>query len=123
MKTGTYFGILMMMVGLSTIANAQQGTRKQQPDAQQQKKLQHGHYRKALGVDSIKAAQVLQVQDSYKAALKALMADTSVNLEGRRAKVKALIEAKNHKLGQLLTPAQQQKLIPTTERVPAGTKQ
>ncbi|MNL75091.1 hypothetical protein D3C87_2008390 [compost metagenome] len=63
------------------------------------------------------------VQSNYKMALRAIMADTSLKVEGRRAKVKALIDGKNQQLRGLLTPAQQEKIIPTTEREPAKTKQ
>ncbi|TKC60160.1 hypothetical protein FBD94_14695 [Pedobacter hiemivivus] len=85
----------------------------------QRKKQERNYYRKSLGVDSVKAAQVSQVQNAYKAALNIIVADTSLNEAARRTRISALMEVKNQKLRGLLSPAQQEKIIPGTERLPA----
>jgi hypothetical protein len=56
------------------------------------------------------------------------MADASIDEATKRARIKALIDAKNQRHQALLTPAQQTKIIPTTEREttvkqPVGKKQ
>jgi hypothetical protein len=94
----------------------------QKPDSLKlrQARQQHTFYRKALQVDSAKAQRVSQIQDSYKAGMNRLMADTGLNEAGRRAKVKVLMDAKNQQLRLILSPAQQAKIIPTTEREQAS---
>ena len=86
-----------------------------------QKRGQVNFYRKSLAVDSAKAEQVAQVQESYKKALGLVVADTALNEEGRRAKIGQLIVEKNRRLRLLLNVSQQQKLIPSTEREPVKT--
>ncbi|MCD0487345.1 hypothetical protein LPB86_03835 [Pedobacter sp. MC2016-14] len=81
-------------------------------------------YRSSLQVDSAKADKVGQIQASYKAGMNQAIADTSLNDAAKRARIKALMDAKNQQLRLLLSPAQQAKMIPTTEReqaVPAKT--
>ncbi|MDT3403603.1 hypothetical protein [Mucilaginibacter terrae] len=79
---------------------------------------QRMYYRQSLHIDSAKAQQVAQVQDEYKAGLNALMAETGLSQEQRKQRVKALMQEKNRKLKTMLTPEQQAKIIPTTERTP-----
>lgn len=88
----------------------------------QRQKLERNYYRKNLGIDSVKALQVSQVQNTYKSALKAVVADTSLNELAKRARIGELMEIKNRKLRSMLSPAQQEKIIPSTERMPAQTK-
>lgn len=128
MKTGIYLYVLLTMIIIGIRVNSYgQEIKKDNPAVaaeQQRQKQERNFYRKTLQVDSLKANQVSQVQDAYKAGLKAIIADTSLNEAARRAKINALMEAKNQKLRGLLSPAQQEKIIPTTERMPAKpTKQ
>lgn len=71
--------------------------------------------KRTLQLDSAKADQVAQVQQNYKDALGKVVADSTLGMEGRREKIRQLIEDKNRRLKLLLSPAQQQKLIPGTE--------
>ncbi|MDT3403738.1 hypothetical protein [Mucilaginibacter terrae] len=104
------------------------GQKSQQQDAQQLRKQQlrqdssmrrqRQYYRQSLHVDSVKAQQVSQVQDEYKAGLNAVMADAGLNEEQKKQKIKTLMQEKNRKLKSMLTPEQQAKIIPSTERTP-----
>ena len=76
---------------------------------------QQNFYRRVLLVDSVKAQKVSLIQDNYKAEINKLVADTGLNEAGRRAKIKVLMNAKNQQLRLILNPAQQAKIIPTTE--------
>nr|WP_121271546.1 hypothetical protein [Pedobacter schmidteae] len=127
MKPSLYFTILLLMltgVTFSVSAQEQKNAKPTVMTEMQRQRQERNFYRKTLQVDSLKAAQVSQVQDSYKTALKAVIADTSLNEAAKRVKIKALMETKNQKLRGFLTPAQQEKIIPGTERMPAkATKQ
>lgn len=79
-------------------------------------KEQRIYYSKNLLIDSAKAEQVLAIQGSYKKGVSLVIADSSLSETGRHAKIQLLIRDKNRKLRSLLTPEQQQKIIPTTER-------
>lgn len=81
-----------------------------------QQKENRNYYRKALQVDSVKAEKVSQIQAIYKAGINQLMADTSLNDAVKRVRIKSLMDAKNQQLRLLLSPTQQAKIIPTTER-------
>lgn len=118
MRTLQYFSLLLF--GIVTMCT--NGYAQQKPSNQQkQKQEQRNFYRKTLQVDSVKADQVSQVQDNYKQEMKAIVADTSLNETARRARIQAVIEGKNQRLKQLLNPAQQEKIIPATERQPVAT--
>lgn len=122
MKLVCHFSFLFLMLTGMVFNSYGQEQKNQKQDASiaaQRQKQERNYYRKSLGVDSVKAAQVAQVQNSYKAALNLIVADTSLNEAARRAKIGALMEVKNQKLKGLLSPAQQEKIIPTTERMPA----
>lgn len=126
MKPSLYFtALLFMLTGMTFNVSAQeQKNAKPAATEMQRQRQERNFYRKTLQVDSVKATQVSQVQDSYKTALKAVIADTSLNEAAKRVKIKALMETKNQKLRGLLSPAQQEKIIPGTERMPANaTKQ
>ena len=88
----------------------------QQQDERTKERQQHNYYRNTLQVDSVKADQVMQVQNNYKRELNTVMADSSLNEQAKRVKIDALIKGKNRQLRKLLSPAQQEKIIPTTER-------
>lgn len=81
-----------------------------------QVRQQQNFYRSSLQVDSAKADKVSQIQDNYKAGMNQAMADTSLNDAAKRVRIKNLMDAKNQQLRLLLGPAQQAKMIPTTER-------
>jgi hypothetical protein len=81
----------------------------------EEKRLQRDHFRRDLGLDSAKAEQVLKIQTEYKTGMRALEADTSIGDAGKQAKKLLLVGEKNRKLKLLLSPSQQQKLIPTSE--------
>lgn len=105
----------------SSLASAQLrsdslGVNQRMPDAKEQERHQLGFYRNSLKVDSSKATAVMKVQTEYKAGMKALEADNSLNTETRRARIRALMDERNRKLGTLLTAEQQRKIIPSTER-------
>lgn len=102
---------------------AKVGSRLEAPrDAVGRKKFERDHYRRSLGVDSVKAEQLQKVHSDYKSGVGRVMADTSLNDAGKRAAIDRLIQLKNSQLEKLLTPAQQSKVIPTTERKRTDTK-
>ncbi|TCC99447.1 hypothetical protein [Pedobacter hiemivivus] len=120
MRTRLYFTFLIL-IGV-TFNNYGQEQKRPKQDASivaQRQKQEQNYYRKSLGVDSVKATQIAQVQSSYKAALSIIVVDTSLNEAAKRTKIGALMDVKNRKLRGLLNPAQQEKIIPTTERMPA----
>ncbi|MBE9599469.1 hypothetical protein [Pedobacter sp. MC2016-24] len=116
MRKFQYFSLLLFGITVMYTSSFAQ----QKPTEQlRQKQQQRNFYRKTLQVDSAKAEQVAQVQDNYKQALKAIIADTSLNETARRARIEAAIAGKNQRLKQLLNPAQQARIIPTTELTPS----
>lgn len=126
MKFRIYIGLLLLVVTSFSLNSKAQESIKEHPiqvELTKQKRDHRNFYRTSLKIDSAKAEQVLQVQETYKSNLKAISADSSLNIDNRRAKIKQLIDAKNQNLQRLLTPAQLEKLIPTTEREPAKVKQ
>jgi hypothetical protein len=115
MKLNLYIGTLLVITCFSLNSYGQQ--------KEGQKQQQRNFYRKTLQVDSVKAEQIAEAQDTYKESLKAVMTDTTLNEGAKRQKIKILMENKNQKLKRLLNVEQQQKLIPTTERtVPKATE-
>lgn len=121
MKTKLYLTVLLL-AGLNLNSYAQENTKKAVTDIQKQQIQQRNFYRKTLQVDSAKADQVALVQSNYKAALHTIMIDTSLREEGRKNKIKTLVDSKNQQLRQLLSPAQLEKIIPAAEREPAKVK-
>ena len=116
MKKNKYPSILLVIL-ISIFYN--KGAFAQKIDVEQAKmqKQQALFYRKSLLLDSVKADQVSQVQAEYKSKLIFLMSDTSLNGAVRKAKTQMLMENKNQELKKLLTPAQQEKIIPLSERI------
>ena len=94
---------------------AHQGMAQQKPLASAKDHLRN-FYRQTLQLDSVKAEQVAQIQDSYKADMKLAMGDSLLTVEGRRNKFQTLMEQKNQQLRKILSPAQQEKMIPHSER-------
>lgn len=79
------------------------------------RKIRPEFYRKSIGMDSVKAAQVAAVQDAYKASLQIIERDSSLNDETRRDRVRQLMLERNGKLRDILSTEQQSKVIPSTE--------
>lgn len=102
---------------LTHFANAQEKPQqvKRPSSPTEEKRLQRDHFRRELGIDSVKAEQILKIQTEYKTGMKALEADTSLGEAGRNSKKNLLVTEKNRKLKLLLSPGQQRKLIPTSE--------
>jgi hypothetical protein len=69
-----------------------------------------------LGVDSVKAKQIGAIQEEYKAGMGRLNTNTTLTETQRHQAVDSLMRRKNAKLSTLLTPEQQAKIIPSTER-------
>jgi hypothetical protein len=86
----------------------------QQQDSLKQKQVKY--FSRILTVSQDTAKQVTTIMYTYKEGVKKVVADAALIEEVKRAKIDSLIEEKNKKLELLLTPAQQAKIIPTTER-------
>ncbi|MDP4240346.1 MAG: hypothetical protein Q8904_12840 [Bacteroidota bacterium] len=86
----------------------------QQQDSLKQKQIKF--YSRVLTVGQETATQVASIMDTYKEGVKKVVADATLTEDARRAKIDELIDEKNKKFELLLTPAQQAKIIPTTER-------
>lgn len=120
MKASIYiFFLVLMGMGVNSFGQDQKRKQSVLSELQRQKQQQQNYYRKTLQVDSVKAKEVSAVQDAYKSALKVVIADTSLNEAARRVRIGELMEIKNRKLRSMLSPAQQEKIIPTTERMPS----
>lgn len=113
MKAQTYLKVIML-ISITCLAMSSYGQDKELQKAKQQ---QRNFYRQSLQLDSVKAEQVAQIQESYKTSLKLVMADSTLNEAGRRVKVQGLMGEKNQQLRKLLNPAQQEKMIPSSERL------
>ena len=122
-----FLTILALITLTVTVSYSQQrpdSLRKaQQRNPENDKQKMQAFYKRSLKVDSAKAEQVSKIMESYKAGMNALQADPSLTYEARRTRIKALMEEKNKKLKAILTPEQQVRIIPGTERDPSrGTK-
>ncbi|PWG78022.1 hypothetical protein [Pararcticibacter amylolyticus] len=96
------------------------GARQRVLSVSDQKLSQFNHYRRTLKGDSAKAEQVNKVQSEYKESMKALETDKSLSQEARIARIKTLIAERNRMLESFLSPEQQAKIIPSTERGPVN---
>ncbi|TKC60289.1 hypothetical protein FBD94_15400 [Pedobacter hiemivivus] len=114
-KLQIYF-LFLLLTGIAFNSYGQQGGEKKESVDVQRQKQQRNYYRKTLQLDSLKAQQVAEIQDSYKAALKLVVSDTGLNIVAKRARISTLIDSKNLKLQKVLSPEQLDKVIPTTER-------
>src|SRR5689334_7503033 len=122
MKLPIYFSfLLLILTGTALNGYGQEPKRQQQGDSiiRQRQKAEQNYYQKNLGIDSAKAVLVARIQEGYKAALKLIVADTGLNEAAKRARINAIMENKNQKLRGVLNPAQQERIIPTTERMPS----
>ncbi|KHJ39513.1 hypothetical protein PBAC_00200 [Pedobacter glucosidilyticus] len=86
----------------------------QEPDSL--KSNQAKHISKELAIPQEKAEKVTQIMDAYKSQAKAVLANTALSKQQISRQMAALIAEKNQKLGQILTEAQMDKIVPTTER-------
>jgi hypothetical protein len=109
MKT-YFFLISLLFVSLLSVSNSYA----QKQDSLKQKQLQY--YTKTLSISHDSSKLVVTIMDSYKESVKKVIADVTLTEEVKRVKIDDLIAEKNKKLELLLTPAQQAKIIPSTER-------
>ena len=91
----------------------------QQQDSLKQKKI--NYLTKVLSTDQQTAKQVASIMDTYKVSVKQVITDATLSEDARRVKINGLIEEKNKKLALFLSPTQQAKIIPTTERKQSQT--
>ena len=105
---------IAFLLGISAAQSQEKQERKAPVNGPRDRQAQF--YRRSLGVDSAKASAVAGIQSAYKSGMAVLLRDSSLTDDGRRARVRELMEAKNSELRKILSPAQQEKVIPTTER-------
>ena len=86
----------------------------QQQDSLKQKQI--NYFSRVLNASRDTAKQVTTIMDTYKESAKKVIVDATLSEEAKRVKIDGLIDEKNKKLEMLLSPAQQAKIIPTTER-------
>lgn len=86
------------------------------PTLVQQKQLEHEFYKRQLKGDSVKAQKVQTIMESYKAEMRAVEKDVTLNTEAKRGKFQSLIEDKNQKLEAILNPQELEKFVPPSER-------
>jgi len=91
----------------------------QQQDSLKQKKI--NYLTKVLSTDQQTAKQVASIMDTYKVNVKQVITDATLSEDARRVKINGLIEEKNKKLALFLSPTQQAKIIPSTERKQSQT--
>jgi hypothetical protein len=89
---------------------------KQGNDRDSLRRKMAGFYSRQLKLDTARSAQVARIMEDYKTAAKQLTARTDVTDLQKRSMGEQLIADKNRKLAPLLSPDQQAKMIPTTER-------
>jgi hypothetical protein len=104
--------ISLFFVSILSINNSY--AQKQKQDNLNQKKIKFNS--KVLTVGQDTAKQIAAIMYTYKESVKKVIADATLSEETRRAQIDVLIEEKNKKFERLLTPAQLEKIIPTTER-------
>lgn len=81
-----------------------------------QKARLSAYYQRLSGINEAKSIKVAEIQMEYKAGLYAVMKDKSLNETARQEKYQALKATKNRRLETILTPVEQQKVIPSNER-------
>lgn len=81
-----------------------------------------GYIRRLLKTDSATAAKVSEIRDNYKAAMKQVIGNDSLNDQQKRRMIDSLMDVKNRQLEELLPEEQRNLLIPTTERKPTWKK-
>ena len=87
----------------------------QQQDSLKQKLIKF--YSKMLTTNPDTAKLVATIMDTYKESAKKVIADVTLSEEAKRIKFDGIVEEKNKKLALILSPAQQEKIIPSTERI------
>ncbi|KHJ39506.1 hypothetical protein PBAC_00130 [Pedobacter glucosidilyticus] len=86
----------------------------QEPDSL--KRNQAKHISKELVISQEKAEKITQIMDTYKSQAKVVLANTALSKQQINRQIATLIAEKNQKLGLILTEAQMDKIVPTTER-------
>jgi hypothetical protein len=109
MKTYIFL-ISLLLVSVLSVNNSYA----QQQDNLNQKQIKF--YSRVLSASQDTATRVSNIMSTYKEGVKKVVADATLSEEARRVKIDELIAEKNKKLALLLSPAQQAKIIPTTER-------
>jgi hypothetical protein len=102
--------ISLLFVSILSISDAYA----QKSDSLKQKQIKF--YSKVLTVGQDTAKLVATIMDTYKEGAKKIVADVTLTEDVKRTKIDSLIDEKNRKLGLLLSPSKQEKIIPTTER-------
>jgi hypothetical protein len=113
-KTMKTYLLLISLLLISFLSINGSYAQKQQQDSLNQKRITF--YSKVLAAGQDTAARVVAIMDTYKEGVKKVVADATLSEANRRVGIDALIAEKNKKLARLLTPAQLDKIIPTTER-------
>ena len=86
----------------------------QQTDSTRRKSIAYlGQY---LKTDTGTARRVSDAQESYKKGARQVMDNRALTEQQKRTAIDGLIDEKNRKLEQLLSPQQRDMIIPTTER-------
>ena len=113
-------GALLLNINVqaqSKIADSLRAVRQaSKPTPAQEKQLQREFYKRQLKGDTIKAQKVQAIMEAYKAEMKAVEKDATLNAETKRGKYQSLIEAKNQKLEATLSPQELEKFVPPNER-------
>ena len=106
--------LLISLLFVSLLSINSSYAQKQKQDSLNQKHIKF--YSKVLTVGQDTAKLVATIMNTYKEGVKKVVADATLTDETRRVKIDALIDEKNKEFERILTPAQQAKIIPTTER-------
>ena len=107
----TYIFLIFLLIS-STLSVS--NSYAQQQDSLKQKQIKYLSRILTVGQDT--AMQVYALMDTYKESVKKVIVDATLTEEVKRVRIDGLIEEKNKKLEFILTPAQQAKIIPSTER-------
>lgn len=82
---------------------------------------QISYYKKVLNIDTLKALNISRIQGDYKAAIQKLILEQGLSDKERADRAEALMADKNRQLKKLLSIEQQEKIIPTSERISTAT--
>lgn len=116
----TTFAILCMFFLKAEVCLAQQNNDDLKKNVAGSEKIQPeqiSYYKQILNIDTVKALDIARIQGYYKTAINKLIAEQNISDLERANKAEALMIEKNRQLKLLLSIEQQEKIIPTTERV------
>ncbi|TFF34632.1 hypothetical protein [Mucilaginibacter psychrotolerans] len=108
MKIARITGIIMMILICAAKSYGQQ------PDSSRRQSITY--LSQHLKTDTATARLVNEIRERYKKALGQVMANGALSEQQKRNAIDGLIDDKNRKLEQLLSPLQRAKIIPATER-------